>query len=150
MKRQNGRIELSPGPSRLARYWIVVVVVAALTVVGVIVSQREDVAVAGPAEPRGDRAVNVDMGDRAVVYEVTGDAPGQIVYLDDRSTPQRVSQSLPWTREIRTGGRPIPAGVVAQSEEGALTCRILVDGKEQARDSAAGPRAAVGCNLVTV
>ncbi|MFI5775854.1 MmpS family transport accessory protein [Nocardia sp. NPDC051570] len=152
MKGRDGHLELRPGNSWLARYWVVLVVVVALTVVALIVSQRRDVAVAGPADRPHDQAVNVDLGDQTVTYEVTaqGGAAGQIVYLDDRSNPQRISESLPWSRQIRTGGRPIPAGVVAQSEEGALTCRILVDGQEKARDSASGPRAAVGCNLVAV
>ncbi|MCM6776798.1 MmpS family protein [Nocardia sp. CDC159] len=128
------------------------VVVAGLVVVGLIVSQRRDVATAGPADLRLDQAVNMDMGDRTVTYEITaeGAATGQIAYLDDRSMTQRVSDSLPWSRQIHTGGKPIPAGVVAQSEEGALTCRILVDGKEQTRDFAPGPHAAVNCNLVAV
>ncbi|MBF6331962.1 MmpS family transport accessory protein [Nocardia transvalensis] len=152
MRRRTGDFELRRGDSWLARYWIALVVVAALAVMGMVLLLREEVAMACDCEGERTPAANVNVGDKTVTYEITaqGAAFGRVSYLDEQSNAAKGEKSLPWSTQIHTNGRAIPAGVLAGSDEGSLQCRILVDGEERARDSAAGPHAVVSCNLPAV
>jgi hypothetical protein len=69
-----------------------------------------------------------------VTYEVTGDGPAEIVYLPKLgASPTRVDDvKLPW-RFAATMETPTVTSVVAirtGADDGSITCRVLVDGKE--------------------
>jgi hypothetical protein len=69
-----------------------------------------------------------------VTYEVTGDGPAQIIYLSKLgASPTRVTDAkLPWrfTAPMETPTLISVVAVRADSDDGKLTCRALVDGKE--------------------
>jgi hypothetical protein len=69
-----------------------------------------------------------------VTYEVTGDGPAEIIYLSKLGeSPTRASDvKLPWhlTAPMET---PTLISIIAMrsgSDDGSITCRALVDGKE--------------------
>jgi hypothetical protein len=76
-----------------------------------------------------------DSGDTIqVTYEVTGDGPATILYLEKLgSSPTRVeSATLPWKFSV-TVSKPAVLSVVAMrtdTSEGHVTCHTLVDGQE--------------------
>jgi Cell division protein len=92
------------------------------------------------------------LGDRTVVYEVTGEGTADIMYSDaNAGLPQENDVSLPWTKELT-----VPASVLVLSltatradttgqASGEITCRIVVDGKEVIKNSASGPFAIASC-----
>ena len=87
----------------------------------------------------------------SVTYEVTGDGPAQILYLDrlGGSPVRRDDVKLPWrfTTKVET---PVLLSVMATrigTDEGQLSCRTLVDGAEVERSSSrTGTVATVFCS----
>ncbi len=85
-----------------------------------------------------------------VTYEVTGDGPAQIVYLDRLGgSPTRLQNvKLPWkiTAEVET---PALLSVIAMrvaATDGSISCRALVDGEEvRQRTSSSGTFATTTC-----
>jgi hypothetical protein len=77
-----------------------------------------------------------------VTYEVTGDGPAEIIYLPKLgASPTRVDDvKLPWrfTATMETPALLSVIGLRADSDDGSITCRALVDGKEVKKTSA-GP-----------
>ena len=85
-----------------------------------------------------------------VTYEVTGDGPAQILYIDRLGgTPTRLDNvKLPWrfTAEVEA---PALLSVVAmriETTDGEISCRALVDGEEvKQRTSSSGTFATASC-----
>jgi len=77
--------------------------------------------------PDGGRTVTV-------TYEVTGDGPAQIVYVEKLGeTPVRVDDvKLPWkfTTQVQTPTLVSVIAVRAKTSDGSVTCRALIDGAE--------------------
>ena len=76
-------------------------------------------------------------------YEVTGDGPAEIVYIEKLGDdPQRVSNAkLPWKFTTTHGGRRPGLGHRAcrgTTESGKISCRATVDGEEVAQRTARG------------
>jgi len=74
-----------------------------------------------------------------VTYEVTGDGPAQIIYLPKLgASPTRADNvKLPW-RFTATMETPTLLSVIAMrsgADDGSITCRALVDGKEVKKTS---------------
>jgi hypothetical protein len=69
-----------------------------------------------------------------VTYEVTGDGPAQILYLEKvGETPVRLQDvSLPWrfTTKVETPALLMVSAIRVDTDEGTISCRALVDGHE--------------------
>jgi hypothetical protein len=76
-------------------------------------------------------------GDKhTVVYEVSGDGKAIVTWLAPGG-PRPDQVSLPWREEVTVDRGSFLATVFAlQFEGGTIGCRVLVDGKEVAHDSA--------------
>jgi hypothetical protein len=84
-----------------------------------------------------------------VTYEVTGDGPVQIGYVDKSGEPKHVADvKLPW-KATTTMDSPTFLLVTAIREDtgaGSVRCRISVDGEEVAQSSRDGGFATVACS----
>jgi hypothetical protein len=94
----------------------------------------------GPPDGGFPTDLPTDTGKQIqVTYEVTGDGPAQIIYLPKLgANPVRVDNvKLPW-RLNATMETPTLVSVIAiraGSDDGSITCRALVDGKEVKKTS---------------
>jgi hypothetical protein len=84
-----------------------------------------------------------------VEYEVTGDGPAQIFYVEEggQSPKQLTNQQLPWTKTITVQGVGLISVVAGRLgfSDGDITCSIKVDGKEVASKSGTGNVATTEC-----
>jgi hypothetical protein len=98
-----------------------------------------------------------DINDEAnrtvdVSYEVTGDAKDvDISYstfdANNVSPHEEHAATLPWSKKVQSKGL-IKGGtllVTAGEAGGTVTCKVTVDGKEAATDTASGPLAIATC-----
>ncbi|MFC4065575.1 MmpS family transport accessory protein [Actinoplanes subglobosus] len=84
-----------------------------------------------------------------VTYEVTGDGPAEIIYMEKLDgAPKRVGNaSLPW-KITTTMKSPSVVSVIAvrsSIESGSISCRASVDGKQVAEKTAEGGLATANC-----
>ncbi|MFK3981182.1 MmpS family transport accessory protein [Micromonospora sp. NPDC050397] len=110
----------------------------------------------GPAVPSTTEPSAPDPSQFAgprVSYQVVGDGPVQINYLEYPNFPRQVDAlALPWQVEF---AMPEPGVVTvlairASLEPGEITCRIVVDGEEVVRNTATGPYATATCAGLTL
>jgi hypothetical protein len=84
-----------------------------------------------------------------VTYEVRGDGPIDVVYLAKVGDgPKTVRKpKLPWkfTATIDSAAFVSVSAVRGANDEGDISCRALVDGKEVVKSSKTGPFASVTC-----
>jgi hypothetical protein len=84
-----------------------------------------------------------------VSYEVTGDGPVQIAYVDKPGEPKRIADAkLPW-KGSTTMDSPAFLMVTAIREDagsGSIRCRVKVDGEEVAQSTHDGGFATVACS----
>lgn len=128
--------------------WVYLVVAATLGATGVFIahlrlSEIPDPAVGhSPLPPQTGR-----LNDRTVEYRLDGPAgtPVFASYLDLDGTVREVSATLPWQTTLHTQRLTVPAGVMAQSQDDALSCRVTVDG--QVRDEQSSHSSAVTCKV---
>ncbi|MQY25947.1 MmpS family transport accessory protein [Nocardia aurantia] len=104
------------------------------------------VLVAGPAL--------ADPGPHEVVYEVWSDSSAQattVNYYGDESTPQSPANvPLPFVVTVHTSAAtPIYALSAENSDLGAISCRITVDGTVRDEQTAHGMHATVGCTAAS-
>jgi hypothetical protein len=99
---------------------------------------------AAPAEPQPsqDRATpgaeptetREPGGEGTITYEVTGEGTATIIYTREGGGSERVRDAeLPWRAEVPKPNRAFAVSLIASRTaggSGALTCRVLVDGKE--------------------
>jgi hypothetical protein len=88
--------------------------------------------------------------DHVIVYEVTGDGPANISYVQNAKggTKELGSADLPWRVELNMGQGGFLATVLAiriAGAKGTLHCRLLVDGVEVSKRQSQGRVAAVTC-----
>jgi Mycobacterium membrane protein len=84
-----------------------------------------------------------------VTYEVTGDGPVQIGYVDKPGEPKRVADAkLPWkeTTTLESPAFLLVSAVREDTGSGTVRCRISVDGEEVAQSSRDGGFATVACS----
>jgi hypothetical protein len=93
----------------------------------------------GPAAPR----------DVTVVYEVTGDGPVDITYLEQANELPKALRDveLPWRVKVTMEDALLVTVVAIRSgsSEGRIRCRALVDGKEVVKKSADGTFIVASC-----
>lgn len=130
------------------RLWLPVLVITAVAVGIATVSQLRTVFGADPVlvTPTGsDKAES--FNPKVVTYEVFGSGTtGLINYVDLDGIPQRVEDvALPWSLTLSTTVPAVSANILAQSDGGSVTCRILVDGEVKEEHTATGVNAQTFC-----
>jgi len=87
-----------------------------------------------------------------VEYEVTGDGPVEIVYMEKLGgDPKRVrNASLPWRKKLTMKGSALVSVVAVRgsTSEGTLSCSAKVDGKEVAQKTNTGTFITASCTKV--
>lgn len=138
-----------PISSLLKRFWIVLVIVLALLMAGAVVGRLRtffdsDRPYAGA--PRTPDAI-VPFHVKRITYEIVGPAgaTGRVSYLDVHGNTQEASLTVPWSITVSTTDPGILANVVAQGDDSALGCRILVDNHVVAENYAQGPDTQTFC-----
>lgn len=89
----------------------------------------------------------------SVTYEVTGDGPAEIVYVESGNAPKRVgSAKLPWklTTKMNSPAAIYVVAVRAGLGSGGIQCRATVDGEQVAEHSAEGTLATANCYQLVV
>lgn len=121
-------------PSRLSRWWPVLVAVVVIAVAGFAVYRLHGIfgshhsVSAGGALPNDNNAAT----PKRLVIEVFGDpgAVASISYLDINAAPQHVKDvTLPWSYDVTTTQPAVFTNVVAQGNSSSLGCRITIDGQ---------------------
>ncbi|MEV0299348.1 MmpS family transport accessory protein [Nocardia sp. NPDC050710] len=94
--------------------------------------------------------VEIRTGTATVLYEVTATAGSahSIAYVGgDNSLQMEVAVVLPWSkRVVNTAATPITGLNVQRNGFGDITCRITVNGRIKAEQTASGLYAVVNCN----
>lgn len=133
----------------LKRFWVVLVIVLALLLAAAVVSRLRtffdsDRPYAGA--PRTPDAI-VPFHVKRITYEIVGPtgATGRVSYLDVHGKTQEESFTVPWSVTVSTTDPGILANVVAQGDDSALGCRILVDDRLVAENYAQGANAQAFC-----
>jgi hypothetical protein len=84
-----------------------------------------------------------------VVYEVTGDGPASIIYMEKLGdSPKRVDDAtLPWRLKTKMQGAAMVSvtAVRAGTDTGTISCRATVDGEQVAQHTREGTFATVSC-----
>ncbi|GAA1601256.1 MmpS family transport accessory protein [Actinoplanes couchii] len=95
--------------------------------------------------PTGIPGVGAEV---SVTYEVTGDGPAEIVYIESGNAPKRLgSVELPWkvTTKMNSPAAVYVVAIRAGLGDGAISCRTTVDGEQVAEHSAEGTLATANC-----
>lgn len=134
----------------LKRVWVPLVVVLAVALGGIAVSQLRGAfgseaifsATGRSAEPLEPSYV------KRVTYEVYGPkgTTGSVSYLNKDAQPEQANfTALPWTYTISTTVPAVIANVVAQGDSDSIGCRITVNGAVKAERSSDGHHAQTSC-----
>ncbi|MFF1555664.1 MmpS family transport accessory protein [Rhodococcus erythropolis] len=110
-------------------------------------------AVAGCTALVGGAIDSVDKESKEevlVTYEVSGDAQSAMITYtsNDSNTAQDADVPLPWTKEVTVTGLVKIATVTASNgfdDDGAITCKIIVDGKVLTENTSNGAGASASC-----
>ena len=77
-------------------------------------------------------------GGQQIAYEVTGEGTATIVFSDAAGVQREDNTTLPWRREF-TAPQGMTLATLTATRTGAaggdLTCRIVVDGQEEAENT---------------
>ena len=130
------------------RVWLPVLIVIAVVIGAVTVSQLREAFGADPVlvTPTGNNTAE-SFNPKVVTYEVFGSgSTGVINYVDLDGIPQRVENAaLPWSLTLSTTVPAVSANILAQSDGDDVTCRILVDGELEEENTATGVNAQTVC-----
>ncbi|MCK0173614.1 MmpS family transport accessory protein [Mycolicibacterium sp. F2034L] len=130
------------------RVWLPVLVVAAITVGVLTVSQLRSVFGSDGAIVTPIDADTADsFNPKVVTYEVFGSGSyATINYADLDGKPQRTGQvSLPWSLTLETTLPSVTPNIMAQGDGHSLSCRVTVDGEVEDERTAQGLNAATYC-----
>ena len=89
----------------------------------------------------------------SVTYEVTGDGPAEIVYIESGNSPKRVGTAkLPWkvTTKLKSPAAVYVVAIRSGLGDGGIKCRTTVDGDQVAEHSAEGTFATANCYKLVV
>lgn len=85
-----------------------------------------------------------------VHYEIRGAGSGLVTYIADGNMgmSQENGAELPWSKDIKLNQyfAPVAVSVQHSSGSGPVTCKIVVDGKTVANNTATGQYAIASCN----
>lgn len=118
--------------SLFKRFWVIVVVVAAVVVATFVVGRLRTFFGSDLPAPAGTGSTDsiVAFNPKIVTYEIVGpeSASGKVSYLDaNGQTHQASFTTLPWSFTVTTTDPGMFANVVAQGDSATLGCRILVN-----------------------
>ena len=132
----------------LRRVWLPVLIVVAVALGGVAVSQLRSVFGSNPVvvTPKSSDSA-ADFNPKVVAYEVSGSAPTAVInYLDLDGKPQRVADAtLPWTLRLTTTSPSASPNLLAQGDGHTISCRITVDDEVKDERTATGVNAETFC-----
>ncbi|WP_396892379.1 MmpS family transport accessory protein [[Mycobacterium] wendilense] len=131
----------------ITRFWLPTMIVLALTVGVLTVSQLRTVF---GSEPVLVTPVGADTAEKfipkVVTYEVLGSGTAVVNYLDLDGKPVRAGTvSLPWTLTLETTAPSVAPNIIAQTDGQAITCRITVDDEIKDENTASGVNAQTFC-----
>lgn len=134
----------------LKRYWVLTMVLVALLVALAVVGRLRTFF--DSDRPYTEAALPADVLEstnvKRITYEIVGptNASGRVSYLDvNGKTMEAGFSELPWSVTVSTTDPGVLANVVAQGDDSALGCRILVNDKLVAEDFAEGSDAQAFC-----
>lgn len=134
----------------LKRYWVLTMVLVALLVAFAVVGRLRTFF--DSDRPYTEAALPADVLEstnvKRITYEIVGptNASGRVSYLDvNGKTMEAGFSELPWSVTVSTTDPGVLANVVAQGDDSALGCRILVNDKLVAEDFAEGRDAQTFC-----
>lgn len=144
------RKSLSAVTGLLKRYWVLTMVLVALLVALAVVGRLRTFF--DSDRPYTEAALPADVLEstnvKRITYEIVGptNASGRVSYLDvNGKTMEAGFSELPWSVTVSTTDPGVLANVVAQGDDSALGCRILVNDKLVAEDFAEGSDAQAFC-----
>ena len=144
------RKSLSAVTGLLKRYWVLTMVLVALLVALAVVGRLRTFF--DSDKPYTEAALPADVLEstnvKRITYEIVGptNASGRLSYLDvNGKTMEAGFSELPWSVTVSTTDPGVLANVVAQGDDSALGCRILVNDKLVAEDFAEGSDAQAFC-----
>lgn len=144
------RKSLSAVTGLLKRYWVLTMVLVALLVALAVVGRLRTFF--DSDKPYTEAALPADVLEstnvKRITYEIVGptNASGRVSYLDvNGKTMEAGFSELPWSVTVSTTDPGVLANVVAQGDDSALGCRILVNDKLVAEDFAEGSDAQAFC-----
>lgn len=130
------------------RVWLPVLIVGAIVIGGLTVSQLRSVfgsdgAIVTPID--ADTAEN--FNPKVVKYEIFGTGSyAKINYADLDGKPQRTGEvSLPWTLTLETTLPSVMPNIMAQGDGSSISCRVTVDDEVKDERTAEGMNAATYC-----
>lgn len=136
-----------PVISALKRGWLPVLIVVAIAVGVLTVSQLRSVfgsdgAVVTPVG--SDTAAK--FNPKVVVYEVFGTGTTATVnYTDLNGLPQRTETSVPWSLRLETTIPSVQPNLLVQGDGQSIGCRVTVDDVVKDERTAQGVNAATYC-----
>lgn len=89
--------------------------------------------------------------EATIRYEISGDAKNAVVtysvWGETITQNQETAATLPWVKDVTTKGLAKGGTLTASVgvEGGAISCKVVVDGKEAKTGAASGPFASVTC-----
>ncbi|WP_329107219.1 MmpS family transport accessory protein [Micromonospora sp. NBC_01699] len=107
----------------------------------------------GPVLPAPSEPDPTVRTGRQVVYQVSGDGPAEVSYLEYPNMPRQLgTTTLPWRVEFTMPDPGVVTVLAIRSEAdpGKITCTILVDGEAVTTNSATGPHATTTCAALTL
>jgi len=128
--------------------WVYLVVAATLGATGLFIAHLRLSDIPDPAVGQSPRPPATGrLNDKVVEYRVDGPAGKAFYasYLEVDRTVREVSATLPWQTTLHTRRLTLPTGVMAQSQDDPLACRVIVDG--QVRDEQSSDSSAVACKV---
>jgi len=138
---------------RVRRYWLLLLVLVAVTIGGFVVYRMHGVFGSHNEITRQGSGIASDavpFDPKRVTYEVFGPAGAvaTINYLDLSANPQSLKQvPLPWTLTLTTTSPATIPILLAQGNAESIGCRITVDGKVKDEKSATGVDAFTFCQV---
>ncbi|MCV7419851.1 hypothetical protein H7K45_04795 [Mycobacterium yunnanensis] len=114
----------------LARTWLPLVVVVALTVGGLGMYKAHQASAPGPVLAVNPPQAPEEFTPKRMTYELSGDvgSGGILSYIDVDGYPHTVDLTeLPWSHVETTNLSVVSGSVSAQVHGGQVGCRILVD-----------------------
>lgn len=132
----------------LRRVWLPALIVIAVVLGGLTVSQLRSVFGSDPivVTPKGSDSA-ADFSPKVVVYEVFGSGSSAVInYLDLDGKPQRVPTTpLPWSMRLTTTNPSTSPNMLAQSDGQSISCRITVDDVVKDERTSTGVHAQTFC-----
>ncbi|MCV7314652.1 hypothetical protein H7J77_03715 [Mycolicibacillus parakoreensis] len=131
-----------------SRLWLPVMIVVALTVGILTVSQLRTVFGSNPVVVT---PIGADTAEKFVLKVVTYDIVGPgatavINYQDLDGEPQRTGTvDLPWTLTLTTTAPSVAPSIMAQTDGQSISCRITVDDEIKDERTATGVNAQTFC-----